>query len=261
MEIPKRLDPKKDTLRELYLKSGNRCAFPNCEKTILNNDGKVVGQICHIEAAMPGGERYNSKQTNEERRQASNLLLLCYDHHIETNDVKKYTVKRLKKMKKDHEKKYGDVENKLFSTISDKTKYQEYAYCNSLKRYDKVLNLSLDKEDRLQMVAECNQLVNTLKDLSPDTRAIFRVMLERAKESLINIDDLQEVTGMAVTPLSKHVWYLEENGLISEPEPDERGIVISYFSWDFWPSIKEFCEISSITLDEIIDNIDFSLLD
>ncbi|MGA5675851.1 hypothetical protein ACPCKQ_28920 [Bacillus bombysepticus] len=86
-------------------------------------------------------------------------------------------------------------------------------------------------------------------------------MLERAKESLINIDDLQKVTCIPVKPLSKHVWYLEENGLISKIEPGERGIIISYFSWDFWHSIKEFCEISLITLDEIIDNIDFSLLD
>lgn len=55
-------------------------------------------------------------------------------------------------------------------------------------------------------------------------------MLERAKESLINIDDLQEVTGIPVKPLSKHVWYLEENGLISKLEPDEGGIIISSFS-------------------------------
>ncbi|MEZ2369580.1 hypothetical protein [Bacillus sp. RCC_6_1] len=49
--------------------------------------------------------------------------------------------------------------------------------------------------------------------------------------------------------------------MISKIESGERGIIISYFSWDFWHSIKGFCEISLITLDEIIDNIDFSLLD
>ncbi|WP_176338845.1 hypothetical protein [Bacillus thuringiensis] len=49
--------------------------------------------------------------------------------------------------------------------------------------------------------------------------------------------------------------------MISKLEPDERGIIISYFSWDFWHSIKGFCEISLITLDKIIDNIDFSWLD
>lgn len=35
-ETPKRLAPTRDTLRELYLKSGNRCAFPECKKALFN---------------------------------------------------------------------------------------------------------------------------------------------------------------------------------------------------------------------------------
>jgi hypothetical protein len=53
----KRKAPDKDTLRELYLKSGNQCAFPACTRVMLNKDGVFVGQICHIEAAEEGGER------------------------------------------------------------------------------------------------------------------------------------------------------------------------------------------------------------
>jgi hypothetical protein len=30
---------KKETLRELYLKSGNWCAFPNCKKRLFNIKG------------------------------------------------------------------------------------------------------------------------------------------------------------------------------------------------------------------------------
>jgi hypothetical protein len=58
-EKPKRLTPTKDTLRELYLKSGNRCAFPGCHKALFNSKGVFVGQICHIEAAESGGQRFN----------------------------------------------------------------------------------------------------------------------------------------------------------------------------------------------------------
>lgn len=261
MEIPNRLDPKKDTLRELYLKSGNRCAFPDCEKSILNDKGKAVGQICHIEAAMPRGERFNPNQTNEERRQASNLLLLCYEHHIETNDVKEYTVQRLKKMKENHEKKYGDVENKLFSSISDKTKYQEYAYCGTLKNYCKVLDLSLNEEVRLEIVGECKELVNKLRPLSKNTLAIFRIMLERSEELTINLDEIREVTNLSTFDLKKHVNFLQKKDLITEPELDEYDAAMSSFVWDLWPSIKQYTERSSVTLEEIIDNIDFSLLD
>ncbi|QED48347.1 hypothetical protein FSZ17_14485 [Cytobacillus dafuensis] len=49
-------------------------AFPSCKKTILNDTGNFVGQVCHIEAAMPGGERFNPNQTNGERRAFSNLI-------------------------------------------------------------------------------------------------------------------------------------------------------------------------------------------
>lgn len=261
MEKVRRLEPTRVTLRELYLKSGNKCAFPGCEKTILNDKGNVVGQICHIEAAMPLGERFNVKQTNEERRQASNLLLLCYEHHIETNDIEKYTVKRLKKMKKDHEKKYGDVENKLFSSISDKTKYQEYTYCDTLKNYNKVLELSLNKKVRLEIVDECKVLVDKLRLLSPNTRAIFRIMLERSEELMINLDEIQEVTGVSIPEFKKLLRLLQQKGLITEPEVDEYDTAMSSFEWDLWPSIKQYAELSSTTLDEIIDNMDFSLLD
>jgi hypothetical protein len=62
--------------------------------------------ICHIEAAKPGGERYNPDMTDKERADYKNLILLCPQHHAETNNVNKYTVKVLTKMKRDHESQY-----------------------------------------------------------------------------------------------------------------------------------------------------------
>lgn len=43
--------------------------------------GHFVGQLCHIEAAEPGGERFNHVMTNEQRRAFENLTLICYAHH------------------------------------------------------------------------------------------------------------------------------------------------------------------------------------
>ncbi len=62
-------------------------------------------EICHIEAAEENGERWNPSMTDEERRHFSNLVLLCPNHHVETDDVKKYTVEVLKEMKSNHEAK------------------------------------------------------------------------------------------------------------------------------------------------------------
>ena len=98
-----RLAPKSETVRALFARSGNQCAFPGCTQPIVNKKNKFIGQICHIESAMPGGERFNSLQTDEDRRDYKNLILFCYPHHIETDDVYEYTVETLINIKYEHE--------------------------------------------------------------------------------------------------------------------------------------------------------------
>ncbi len=98
-----RLTAKIDVIRALFARCGNQCAFPGCVQALVNQKNQFIGQICHIEAAMPGGERYNENQTNEQRRRYENLILLCYPHHIESNDVDVYTVEKLQHFKFQHE--------------------------------------------------------------------------------------------------------------------------------------------------------------
>ncbi|WP_054637470.1 hypothetical protein [Thalassobacillus sp. C254] len=74
MEKVKRLDPKISTLKELFVKSGNKCAFPTCSISIVNEEGTLFGEVFHIEGALPNSERFNPTQTNEERREISNLI-------------------------------------------------------------------------------------------------------------------------------------------------------------------------------------------
>jgi hypothetical protein len=104
----KRKAPDKETLRELFLKSGNVCAYPGCIHLMMNKDGEFIGQICHIEAAEEGGERFNPNMTDEERAAYTNLMLMCYEHHVVTNDVDEYPVARLQAMKAEHEAKFTD---------------------------------------------------------------------------------------------------------------------------------------------------------
>jgi len=98
-----RKNPTREVLTKLCILSKNKCAFPGCDHPILNENGIYIAQLCHIEAAEEGGERFNKKQTDEERRSFSNLMFLCHAHHKETNDVEKYTVEILKEMKHRHE--------------------------------------------------------------------------------------------------------------------------------------------------------------
>jgi len=101
-----RLTPKTEVIRQLFAFSGNRCAFPGCTHELISEKGTFIGQVCHIEAAEKGGERYNENQTDEERRAFSNLLLMCYRHHRETDDVDEFTVVKLKEIKEAHERQF-----------------------------------------------------------------------------------------------------------------------------------------------------------
>lgn len=102
-----RLFPTIQVLRALFAKSGNTCAFPACSHPLVDENNLFIAQVCHIEAAEPGGERYNPSQTDEERRSYSNLVLLCYRHHVVTNDTRAYTGERLRQIKAAHEARFS----------------------------------------------------------------------------------------------------------------------------------------------------------
>lgn len=74
--IMARKAPTQPVLRALFVLSRNQCAFPGCNYYVLINDkDQFVGQICHIEVAEPGDERYNPGSDDEYRRSQENLLL------------------------------------------------------------------------------------------------------------------------------------------------------------------------------------------
>lgn len=132
-EKVKRLAPKKDTLIRLFAKSNNQCTFPGCRHKLIDEDNDFVAQVCHIEAANKGGERFNSKSSNEERRSYDNLILLCYEHHIKTNDTKRYTVGLLKKIKSEHEAQSSES-YKLDEALLGKIYNQQLKLIQSIKK-------------------------------------------------------------------------------------------------------------------------------
>jgi len=153
-------DIKTTTKQRLYSLSGNQCAFPDCNEKLYDGKGTNFSEICHIEAARPGGERYNANSTPDYRRSYENLILLCPKHHIETNDVHKYTVDILKEMKRKHEAKFLKLEtlskhpsalNIVIGYIGDKIiegsenepanapKIQDKIFYNDIKEYKSII--------------------------------------------------------------------------------------------------------------------------
>ena len=125
--------PTPSTIRALFAKSGNVCAFPECEHTLVEDDNLYVGATCHIESAARHGPRYNSDSTDEERRSYSNLILLCHAHHRRIDsDVETYTADYLRRVKAEHEALAGGRFNVDSDVISQVEREME-SYWSTLR--------------------------------------------------------------------------------------------------------------------------------
>ena len=98
---------KEKERKQLWAKSGNRCAI--CKKELFhsNEDGTDfnIGEECHIISRMPNGPRHIPNMNNYDTY--DNLILLCCEHHKEiddNNNIALYPPQRLRQIKEEHEK-------------------------------------------------------------------------------------------------------------------------------------------------------------
>lgn len=101
--------PSTKDLRILYQRSGNRCAFPKCTKSLTydeTTDGSptALSEVAHIVAQSPDGPRGSYPMPLEERDGYHNLILLCEEHHHVVDDnCPSYPVEMLRRWKAEHE--------------------------------------------------------------------------------------------------------------------------------------------------------------
>src|SRR4030042_949996 len=93
----------------LAFRSGDRCAFPRCDRSLTinsvsGNDPAVIGVAAHIAGERSGTARYDPSMMDEERDHYNNLIYLCGDHHTQVDKQERdFPVDVLVKMKVDHE--------------------------------------------------------------------------------------------------------------------------------------------------------------
>lgn len=197
--------PKLDTLRALFAKSGNCCAFPGCKNKIINNKNQLIGEVCHIEAAEEGGERYNSNQTDEERRHYDNLILLCHEHHVETNDIQEYTVNKLKNMKKVHEAKFinnnFEIDEQVLKSILLQINefWQNIEFLNKYKHQapeDFKMEIDVNKKciqifDELQNNIE--NLSNMLGDIAEFNNTLWKNIVKYLESYNVDLSNVKNI--------------------------------------------------------------------
>lgn len=176
--MPKRLAPTIKTLRTLFARSGNQCAFPGCYHPLIDEDENFIGQICHIEDALPGG-RFNENMTEEQRRSPDNLILFCYPHHIKTNNIQKYTVSWLRKIKEEHEAKFTESffpnESTLIKIFDDLKSIKE----DTTKISNDTNEIRNSVKETNEQVQELKKLINHNKQDKEETKTAYLKEIER----------------------------------------------------------------------------------
>ncbi len=94
------------TIKVLWGKSWGRCS--KCKNSIIiERDGlnpSPIAEMAHIAGLNPDSARYDPNMTDDERNSVENIILLCPTcHKIVDKDKEKYTVSKLKGIKKEHE--------------------------------------------------------------------------------------------------------------------------------------------------------------
>jgi hypothetical protein len=195
-----RLRIKDNTIKQLYAKSRNQCSFPDCEQPIFpSNSAENISQVCHIEAAKTGGQRYNSGSTDESRRHYDNLIILCPTHHKITDDTDKYTVTVLKDMKSKHENKIaeGVVSSKptVFVTAINALSDIDFS---SEDNIDSLNSFSINDKMKHNQIERWNPRINEYKKYQAKVESVYRE-LELAGEGFKKHKLLQLIHGRYLT--------------------------------------------------------------
>lgn len=99
------------SIKILWSAAGGRCAFPECWERLCYHEAEQVapytlGEMAHICGDKPEANRHDPNQTDAERNDYRNLILLCPTHHTlidRKENEAVYTVAALHAMKDAHE--------------------------------------------------------------------------------------------------------------------------------------------------------------
>lgn len=269
--VPKRLAPTVKTIRELFGKSGNLCYFPNCPARLFDNKNNFIAQIVHIEGVK--GERFNESMTNEDRRSVNNLMLMCYPHHIATNDEEKFTVAFMKRYKSEHEGKFTEKLNEAYQIISDNADIFILRPVTGLKYIDTILDLI--QEDKVvydQFINGFSSLSQSIYKLPIPERMLLNIIVTRGNTSPVGeyekglcvlYEEAKSASGLSLDDFKSKLQVLEHHEFISVYEDDKVWWIDAYKvsgSWNYLAILKYFCEGGKINLENILVHLDFSLL-
>ena len=198
-----RKHPKLETLKLLYVRSGNECAFPNCQHPIFNDEGLYVAQLCHIKAANEGGERFDENQSDDERRSFENLLFMCHRHHKETDNIEKYTVETLMDIKENHESLFTEKGKKVSKEMIRQVQFEVNYFwkkqnAKTFKLYDLKIDRDFDKE-LIELLVELEGWIETIQNYcnlcadSDDSKMLYSDLKKIFSKAELDISAIEKI--------------------------------------------------------------------
>ncbi|SKD01830.1 hypothetical protein SAMN05660461_2316 [Chitinophaga ginsengisegetis] len=178
--MSKRKGIKVDVMRQLLVRTGNQCAFPDCTEILFTDDNVYVGNYCHINAVNELGKRYDSSLSEDYINSTENILVLCTKHHkiIDTSD-QQYTVTRLKDIKREHEQKFSESAIAISDTLLQEA--IEGYYMSLLSGMDNLLQGQKNMNNKLDiLLTRVNSDTTNLSDISIKLEEI-KVLRETGK--------------------------------------------------------------------------------
>jgi len=231
------------TKRVLFARSGNLCAFPNCNTHLVqektgDDPPSIVGNICHIKGKKPDAPRYDTGMSDQERDAIDNLILLCATHHKLIDDqYNEYTVEKLQQFKLAHE---GWVNTQVSREISEVTFAElevitQYVVSNTTSETkitiippkDKITKnqLSQEVENLIKMGIAQVKLVRNFINNMPDP-----MFGERLKQGFVNkYERLVKEEGLNGDDLFYNLLDFASNGSSDFQQKAAGLVVLSYF--------------------------------
>lgn len=253
-----------------------------CKHVIIDEKGTVIGQVCHIEAAMPDGPRFNPNQTNEDRRALSNLVLICANHHLQIDSKKHekvWPLEKVKKLKAEHEAKFkaipGSLEQRFNTQFADSTDSLDPTDPSDFKKLEEVLpDCRVHEEERPKRAEEVKWFLEHAAKVPGTERAFMLGLIKRAiklndssgGEISVHVDDVTGALSVSHYKLKQFGASLERLGVgdvteVGTPRGDEwHARVYSPSGYLTWFDIDEFCSKTGHSLDEFVIHLKFGLL-
>ena len=161
----------------LAFRSGDRCAFPRCER-MLSADGEqsnpvVTGEAAHIAGEKLGAARYDESMSDEQRNHYNNLIYLCGDHHTQIDkQAGEFPVDRLHRLKTEHEAKVREAMAEAFAGVG-------FSELEEATRWIMQVQPDQDSQD-FSLIAPEDKLKKN--DLGNSSRIIVTMGLSLARE-------------------------------------------------------------------------------